>query len=167
MTVTSDTVFTALRSFLTALIPGVNVIKGLSNNVAMPGGDFIAMTPLYQNRLATNLDTYNDLGTVLGGTEIMTQSTQYTIQIDCFGPNSPDYANMITTAFRDDYGYQALQPNCTPLHADDPKQIPLVTAESQYEQRWSITALIQYLPQTIVPMQFFTKASTTISPALK
>jgi hypothetical protein len=160
----SDDVFMALRSFLLGLFPSMTVIKGLSNNIAMPVGGFIAMTPLFQKRLATNLNTYSDFGGVNGNTQTMTQSTIYTIQLDCFGVDSANTAATITTAFRSEYAVLAMTPNCTPLHADDPKQMPLIDAESQYEQRWTVTALLEYEPAVTIPMQFFNKATVTTIP---
>jgi hypothetical protein len=43
-----------------------------------------------------------------------------------------------------------------PLHADDPKQIPFINAEQQYEYRWVIEAHMQANQIVLgIPQQFF------------
>lgn len=149
---TQQTIFTALRSFILGLID-CEVIQGLGNNTPMPLGGFIAMTALLQNRLSTNIDTYTD-PVIVDGTKDVMQPTQYTIQIDCYGAYASDWAVTICALFRDEYGCTALAPSVQPLHADDPKMIPLSDGEMQYEERWSITAALQYNPVISVPQQF-------------
>jgi len=153
-------IFVALRAFILGLID-CEVIQGLGNGVPMPAGSFVAMTGLFQNRLSTNVDTYNDPVTS-GGTKDVMQPTQYTVQLDCYGPQSSDWATIITTMFRDEYACNVLEPNVAPLSADDPKMIPLVNGELQYEQRWSITALLQYNPVVSVAQQFADSLNVTL-----
>lgn len=152
MTPTQDDLFIALRAFIMSLIT-CEVVQGLGNGVPMPAGPFIAMTGLFQNRLSTNISSYVDPVTTTG-TKSAQQSVQYTVQIDCFGPLSSDWATTISTMLRDDYGCAALAPAVQPLYADDPKMIPLIDGEQQYEQRWSVTAALQYNPVITVPQQF-------------
>lgn len=157
---TQQSIFTALRSFILGLID-CEVIQGLGNNTPMPIGGFIAMTALLQNRLSTNVDTYTDPVLITGTKDVM-QPTQYTIQIDCYGANSSDWAVTICALFRDEYGCDALAPSVQPLHADDPKMIPLTDGEAQYEERWSITAALQYNPVISVPQQFADSLNVTL-----
>lgn len=73
-------IFTALRNFLLSIMPSnVECFRSVVNRVAEPtGSDFIAMTPLFQERLMINIDEYNDnffvgsiTGTVLDITEVI------------------------------------------------------------------------------------------------
>lgn len=166
---TQDNIFEAIRTFVLSVIT-CEVIQGLPNLVAMPVGGFISMTSLFQTRLLTNTSFYkdtfdeNDLPT---GTKDITQATEWTVQIDCYGDSSMQWANILTTLLRDDYSCRALAATkIQPLSADDPKQIPIVNGEQQYEQRWVITAKFQYNPVTAVPQQFFDEAVVVIHPAL-
>jgi hypothetical protein len=152
VTPTQQDVFTALRAFILGLIT-CEVVQGLGNGVPMPLGQFIAITALFQNRLSTNVDTYNDPVTVLG-TKKSQQAVKYTIQIDCYGPLSGDWAAILSTMLRDEYACIALAPNVQPLSADDPKMMPLIDGEFQYEQRWMVTAELQYNPVTSVSQDF-------------
>lgn len=153
-------VMTALRSLILSLIT-CEVIQGLGNGVPMPLGEFIAMTPLFQNRISTNVDTYAD-PTPTTGTKAAQQSVQYTVQIDCYGPDSSDWAAILSTMLRDEYACLSMAPDVQPLSADDPKMMPLIDGEQQYEQRWTVTALLQYNPVTATPMQFFDQANVGI-----
>lgn len=102
--------------------------------------------------------------TLAAGTESLLQSTELQIQIDVHGPNSSDNSQIISTLFRDEYAVdafgsfniaQSLDPlSITPLFVDDPKQIPFMNAEQQYEYRYTITAHIQANQTVVVPMQF-------------
>lgn len=91
------------------------------------------------------------------GVETVMQETKIVIQIDVHGPRSADNAQVITTLMRDSYGtefFDALGTGVSPLHADDPKQIPFINAEQQYEDRWVIEALLQADIVVSVPQQF-------------
>lgn len=174
ISITQQDLFLTLWTFITGVIPGaaqpdpnvkpeVEVVQGLDNKVPPPPGPHIVVTVMFFNRLATNIRSYNDPAvadpdTEDGGTEAIQQNAACHVQIDCYGPDSQDWAIMLTTLLRDPYGCDALAPNVSPLHADDPKQIPLVDSEAQYEQRWLVEAVLQYNPIVTVPMQFFDEA---------
>lgn len=154
-----DDVLTALRSFILSLIT-CEVVQGLGNGVPMPLGGFIAITPLFQSRLSTNQSGYAD-PTPTTGTRTATQAVQATFQIDCYGPSSADWANIFSTAWRDDLAVSALSPVAAPMYCDDPKMIALTDGEQQYEQRWTITAALQCNPAITTPMQFFAQAQVS------
>jgi len=105
------------------------------------------------------------------------QPTEWTIQIDVYGPNSADNAAMISTLFRDDFaiesftnsnsaappGWQNIPPGGTisvfydavrPLYADDPRQMSQVFGEQQWEQRWTVDACMQANQIVVAPQQF-------------
>ncbi len=202
------------------LSAGVPVILAQANRVAEPSSpDFVLMTPVRADRLATNTDASVDsffagsvAGTVLTVTGIqygkvnpgaqlfgpnvaantiirsqlsgpaggngtyrlsvsqtvsaqnfacgvtaMLQPTKVTIQLDVHGPKSWDYAQIISTALRDQYGvelFEELGPNITPLYADNPKQMPFLNGEAEYENRWVIMCELQADQTVVIPQQF-------------
>lgn len=148
VSITQAQVFAALRSFILGLI-SCEVVQGLGNEVPMPAGPFICMTPLFLNRLSTNVVTYN-------GTDAKAsrQAVQDTIQLDCYGPLSGDWAVILSTLLRDEYAALTLAPNVVPLHADDPVQMPLIDGEENYEQRWVVKAVLQYNPVVSLPQDY-------------
>lgn len=99
------------------------------------------------------------------GTENLLQPTQITFQLDVHGPNSHDNAQIISTAFRDDFAveaFAALNSNVYPLYADDPRQVPFINAEEQYETRYIIEALVQANQIVGIPQQFADSVSVTL-----
>lgn len=151
-----DDVFTSIRAFIRGVLP-CEVIQGLGNRVSMPLSGFVAMTQMAQNRLSTNVDSYAD-PTPTTGTVSAQQAMQITVQLDCYGPQSADWASILSTLLRDEYACIALAPLVQPLHADDPRMLPLIDGEEQYEQRWTLDARFQVKPIVITPMQFFDEA---------
>jgi hypothetical protein len=91
------------------------------------------------------------------GRRLATESVQMAIQVDVYGPNSGNFAQMVSAMFRDGYAvdqFAAISPAISPLYADDPRQLAFSDGEQQYENRWSIDVELQ-IDQTItVPQQF-------------
>jgi len=80
------------------------------------------------------------------GIAAITQPTKITFQVDVHGPNSANNAQSISTLMRDDFAIQSFLASgfdVTPLYADDPKQIPFMNAEGQWETRWIVEAVLQ------------------------
>lgn len=159
MTPVQDTLFIALRAFILTIVPGVEVIQGLGNGVPMPASQFICLTSSGQRRLRTNVSTYDPVAL----TRAVEQGTEYSIQVDCYGPTSSDYATAISTMLRDAYACDVLAPyGCQPLYTSDPTQSALVNGEENYEQRWMLTAVLQFNPVITVSQESATTA--TVSP---
>ena len=136
-------VFVSLVTFFKSFIPsGVEIIQAQENLVAMPKGGFIAMNNVGMDRLSFNVDTYNS---TLQQKFILTP-TNYAMQLDFYGPDSQVWAFETQSLFRDEYATDLFPANIQPLYADNPVQIPLIDGEEQYEQRWKITASLQYNP---------------------
>jgi hypothetical protein len=104
-------------------------------------------------------------GTMSAGSERFLQPTQITYQLDVHGPNSADNAQVVTTLFRDQFGVDAFALSgfdVTPLHADDPRQVPFINAESQFESRWIVEAHLQANQAISLPLQFADAAVVTL-----
>jgi hypothetical protein len=154
-------VYAALVPFITLVtgLAAANVVQGLPNRASMPMPGFISMQAIFRHRLRTNLHLpVNPAG---GGTQAIEEGVELSMQIDCYGPQSTDeiegaedWATILSTTLRDEYGVSQLQPaGVVPLYADDARMIPLVAGEDQYEERWSVDARFQYNPQTTIPQQ--------------
>lgn len=130
--------YTALRGFILSVIPGIEVIQGLGNGVPMPQGGFIAMTALSRTSLSTNHHDYTETQYKIS------QHQQYSMQIDCYGRQASDWASLLTSLLRDEYACSIFPHNIQPLYCDDARQMAVVNAEQQYEQRWMITAYFQF-----------------------
>ena len=179
ITPTDDILFKVLGDFIEGLID-CKAVQGFVNRAAMPIGGFIAMATLRQIRLSTNTTVYSDtfveqdvffggeevvfdgqtiaFGGTPNGTKAVAQAIEWTVQLDCYGVQSMQWANILTTLFRDEFSCSALKPYIQPLGADDPISLPLINGEQQYEQRWVVEAKFQYNPTTIISQQFFDQA---------
>lgn len=103
--------------------------------------------------------------TIAAGTQTLLQPTQLSVQIDVYGPNSSDNSQIITTVFRDEYAVDQFSTygyDVTPLYASDAKQTPFISGEAQYEERWTLTAVMQMNPVVTVPQQFASQLEASL-----
>ena len=220
LSITQTNIFTVLRSFLISILPtGTPVFQGQQNRVSQPSGaDYVEMTPLFQERMATNIDllvealftgsisgntltitavaagslqvgsqiygntiaagtiitalgsgsggvgnyTVNNAQTAISqpiqaGTQTKEQYTQVTMQLDIFGPNSADNAQVITTLFRDQYAADMFAQSgfdMAPLYTSDPQQFPFLDSNQQIETRWHLDVVLEANVTLTVPQQF-------------
>lgn len=104
------------------------------------------------------------------GTEQIEQHAKVTVQLDFHSADTTagDMAQTTSTLLRDDYGVQffaALTPplnGVVPLYADDPRQMPFLNAEQQYEWRWVLEAELQVNQVVVVPQQFADSIDVTL-----
>ncbi len=154
ISLTDADVFTALRTFLVAVLPaGTEIVQSQDNAVPMPAGAFVAMNNIGAKRLATNSDGYTP-GSVNPGSMAITTPTQYTMQLDFYGPSAASWAMTVQSLFRDDFGVAQFPATVQPLYADDPVQMPLITGEEQWLQRWRLSAVMQIDPTLTAPQDF-------------
>jgi len=91
------------------------------------------------------------------GTITVTQPTEVVIQLDVHGPNASDNAQIISTMWRDDYGYNFINGEnnaMAPLFTSDPRMAPFSDAEQQIEIRYILELHLQVNQAVIIPQQF-------------
>lgn len=160
--ITDQAVFTALRTFLIAILPsGTEVVQAQDNLVGMPEGGFVSMNNISKVRLATNTHSYTRNEDLITGTRSIQDRVQFTMQVDFYGPNSGEWAVMAQTLLRDEYGISLFPSNIVPLYSDDPIQIPLIDGEMNYTQRWKLRAVMQYNPVVTVTQQYAIELEAT------
>ncbi|WP_371432427.1 hypothetical protein [Novosphingobium sp.] len=165
---TQEQVYTALRSFLLAVLPsGTEVIQGQVNRVPMPPGpDWVLMQAMHRQQMATNAHTYHPPTDPVPatGTADIERSTSLDVQLDIYGPLSADNAQVITTLFRDDWGVDNLKSaGIAPLYCTEPAQMPLLAGEQQWIQRWTMTATLHGNIAITIPAEFADTLITTLS----
>jgi len=117
----------------------------LDSDVTVPlNNDYIVMTPILSERQATN-ETYYTFG-------FRNEASlyHYTIQIDCYGRNSGNNANVINLLFRGDYFNEK---GITPLRASNPRQLMFEGNEHQMIERWTMDAVVSYNPEIALAQQ--------------
>lgn len=157
---TEQAVFIGLRAFMLdvlAVLP-VNVVKGQANRVPMPTGpNFVILTPGGRAQLATTVRTYepSDDPAPADGARDTQRQTRLDVQVDIYGPAAAENVQIVSTLLRDMYGCDFLRPHkIQPLYCSDPRQLPLITGEKQYEQRWMLGATLQFNPTVSTSQQF-------------
>lgn len=99
------------------------------------------------------------------GVQMLLQPTKVTVQLDIHGPNSADNTQIISTTFRDEYAVDQFSTSgydVTPLYASEPRQVPFIDGEQQYEDRWVIDVVMQANPMVTVPQQFADEMQVTL-----
>lgn len=169
LTPTENQIFDALWGYVDTVFGSTisaNIFKGFQNMTATPAGtSYIVIQPgvvVRQNQIVRDYDAVNLVVNV-------ERDTQYSYQIDCYGPNGPDYANTLAVAWpslwTSDYfnGYLATPTPGAPLpvmalYADEPQQLNIVNAELQYEQRFMLKLVLQANQTVSLPQDFFNVA---------
>lgn len=155
ISVTQSMLYTALRTFLLGLVT-CPVLQSQQNRMAMPTGDFILMTGLGTPSLSTDKTTFAP-GSSNPGNETHARSTQWNVQLDCYGPDAADIAALIATAFKTDYAaaqFALAAIEIQPLYANDPRQMTIVDSEQQYEPRWIVELVLQFNPVVTLPQDY-------------
>lgn len=158
-------IYSVLYGFIKSVVDDtVEVIRGIENRVSAPIGDFIVMTIVHMERLATNVSEWNGVIETDTATRNIQQHIKLSIQLDCYGNNSFTNAVVLSTLLRDTYGVESLSPTIVPLYTDDPIQNPLVNSESQYESRWTTISYFQFSPIITITQNSFTKVNYVTNP---
>lgn len=154
-------VFRSFVTFFKTFIPSdVEIVQQQDNRVPMPKGAFIAMNNNGMDRLSFNVDSYD----ALTQGKSMLSSFVYEVQLDFYGPIAQAWAAETVTLFRDEYATDIFPANIQPLYADDPIQIPLISGESQYIQRWRLGARVQYKPTVSATHQSMLAIDIALAP---
>lgn len=157
LTPSEDQVFDAVWQAISALFPpeiAANVFKGFQNMTSTPLDSYVAISPgvnQRQDQIRHDYDPVNQL--VLIG-----RHTTYSYQVDCYGPAGPDYASIISIAWRSGYMADYVTANALPfqiLYADEPQQLNFSNGELQYEQRFMLRVYLQVNQTVALPQDFF------------
>ena len=149
VSITDQQILTAVRNWLVSAMTG-EVVQGYANRVSTPTGGYVTMSGLLKTRLGSNevtfsLPTFPDIV----GTEIDTQSYDYHIQLDAYGDDSADWASILNIAYHSQTAFLFFRsqfPGIAPLYMEEPKLVPVVTGEEQYELRWTMVIHLQFKP---------------------
>lgn len=157
--VTEDQAFDAVWQTVTQLFdPSVEqyIFKGFQNLTASPAGvSYIVISP--GTRVAQ--DQMRRVYDIANGLQVVQQHHTYYYQVDCFGPEGPDWATILSTAWHSpwvaDYAQSQGLP-FAPLYADRAEQLNIVNSESMYEQRFMTKLYVQINQAVSLPQDFFT-----------
>lgn len=172
LTPTEDVLFDAMWGFVSTLFDvsvQPYIFKGFQNMTSTPPGvSYIVISPGTKQRLNQIERDYD----AVNGLSNNTRRTIYCYQVDCYGPSGPDYADIVSVAWRtmwacDYFAGNNLNPPTgaplpvTPLYADEPNQLNIVNGENNYEQRFTSKLYLQANQIVGLPQDFFTVAPPT------
>lgn len=135
------------------------------NRSPMPKGGFCIITPLRFTRLSTTRDIKQDTGNPSTSAMGYTEVRQADIQVDIYGDNAGDRAIALETVFASSYGYdkiKAIDERLAPLYSSPAIQAPMINAESQWQERYTITLSLQAHITVSFPQDYFDKVESTI-----
>jgi hypothetical protein len=161
ISITDDQVFTSLRNWILGSAVLSECVQGPINRASMPRGgeNFVVMSPTLRARLSLNTTDYPTQDT-----QTNTASFDYSIQIDCYGPNSGDTATILHDSWYSDQAFNLLKPQgVSPLWIEEPRFVPLVNGEQQYENRWTMGLHLQFKPAITDAQQ--SASDVSINPA--
>lgn len=174
----ADCKFTGSIAGTTLTVSAVQ-IGMLADNAVVFGAGVTANTSIIQQLSGTTggVGTYElsvsqnvSSETLSAGTQTLTQSGELTLQLDFHSPDyaAGDFAMTVSTALRDEFGVdffasQAAPLNgVVPLYADDPRMVPFINEENQWEWRWVLDCKVQ-VDQTIgISQQYADSATVTL-----
>jgi hypothetical protein len=102
-------------------------------------------------------------GPLYAGYKTARQATELRVQLDVHGPVSGDNVQKLSTLLRDEYAtayFDATGLDLMALYAGDPRQVPFINGEAQWEERWALDVALQANQIVQVPQQFADEVHT-------
>lgn len=158
-----DNIIDALADFIEPLCGTCQ--QAQANRAPMPDGEFCILTPLRFIRKSTTESTRGDTGDNTTSTMSYKEVRQADIQVDIYGDGAGNRANILETVFRSKYAWEtikAIDSRLAPLYSSDAIQAPMTNAESQWQERYTITLSLQADITVTLPQDYFDSIEFTL-----
>lgn len=162
LNISHDDLYADVRAYLLGVFPGFEVIQGYSNNVPLPQGSFVLLNIIHESDLSTNA-TWYDIDTQ---SAYVSRTVEVMMQIDFYGERAGEAARIFTNLWRDFHAAERLA-KCKPLFCDNPKYMPITNERADYEQRWMVTAYLNYNPTIKHDQDFVTEFDIKTNPIIE
>ncbi len=168
LNVDDDDIYAGVAGFVRVCVPqGVTIQRGQQNRVPMPSGPCVILTTLgAPERFGTNDDetlttsewtsddnvssdsslTADAGGNTYGFVATETADFAYQVQADFYGPSAESWAMAAEILWRGKLAWYNMPAYMKPLYSEGRMQLPLVGAENQWIQRWTMTLTLDYQP---------------------
>lgn len=152
--------YKAMRTYIIDLfnLPGENVIRGHSNNAPLPVGDFVVMNIIHESDLSTTEHNYD----IDAENAEVKSSIEAHMQIDFYGSDSARLSRTFCGLWRDYYACDRIDV-FKPLFCTDPRHLPFTNEKSEYEERYTLTAVLNYIPVVTHDQDYVKKISITLN----
>ena len=165
ISLTTDNVYDAVHGFLKNVlgIAADKVVRAYQDNVPTPFPyPFIYMSIRQNVRNSTNMNGYQSSAS----TNTVKWSNILDVQIDFYGQDSMDQAQVVKGLFRDDYGVNFFEESgLVPLYADEPVMSASEDEKGNFMVRQTMTLHFNTHPQVVVPQDFFENAEIVVKNA--
>lgn len=161
---TVDNVIDVVADFIEGVGLG-SCQQAQADRVPMPLGAFNIITPLRFRRLGSTTEIKGDTGSQSTSTMGYTEVREAEIQVDLYGNSAGDRAIQLETLFRSSYGYETIKgidDRLAPLFSTEAIQAPMINAESQWQERYTITLTLQAHITVTLNQDYFDKVNFTI-----
>lgn len=156
-TILIDAVIEAVAKFVAPFVGNavgvtdtpVPIIRAQVNRVSPPPGPFVELRDILQVNLIQPMQNQSSDPAVQQAT--VTTYARIDVQADLYGPSAGDWVRALEAVFRAPYAPDQFPDGIKPLYSSDAHQLPLVTGEEQYENRYVITLSLEYNPDVIIP----------------
>jgi hypothetical protein len=147
---------------------GTLIRKGQQNRVPMPAVPFVQLTTVgVPRRIGTNADSIEPIivnGELTGFDLDIAADFEYSMQVDFISPDAEAWSMSAELLWRDKAAWYAMPEGIKPLYSEGRMQLPVVGAENQWIQRWTMTLVLDYQPTLTLPTQAATSATVIPEP---
>jgi len=166
LNIDDNAVYAGVAAFIATIIPEGTVIqRGQQNRVPMPKNSCVIITTLgAPERIGTNEDETEPADNVQGFSVSVTADFMYQVQADFYGAAAESWAMSVEIVWRDKIAFASMPSGMKPLYSDGRQQLPLVGAENQWIQRWTMTLVLDYQPTWTQATQAATAATVIPEP---
>lgn len=165
ISLTTDTVYDTVHSFLTTVLGIVadKVVRAYQDNVPTPFPyPFIYMSIRQNTRNSTNMNTFQSGNS----TNAIKWSNILDVQLDFYGQDSMEQAQVVKGLFRDDYGVNFFEASgLVPLYADEPVMSASEDEKGNFMVRQTMALHFNIHPSVIIPQDFFENAEIVVKNA--
>jgi hypothetical protein len=101
-------------------------------------------------------DITADSSQPVGGSSFVVEVTadfEYSVQADFYSPDAESWAMSAELLWRDKIAWYSMPDGMKPLYSEGRQQLPIVAAEAQWIQRWTLTLVLDYQPTWSQPTQ--------------
>ncbi len=150
-----DNTYDALARVVALFMRGGSVVRGQVNRVPLPAGLCAVLTNVHTDNLSRPaVDYLAVVPPALMSVGVIGARLSIQWQIDFYGNVAEDISAAFIAAFRSAWCPTQFPEGIAPLYCTDATNAPLVTGEQQYENRFMVTATMQYNPAVTVPQEF-------------
>lgn len=165
VSLTADSIYDSVHAFLKSVLgwDKEKIVRAFQDNVPTPFGyPFIYMSIKQNTRNSTNSRAYSSLTSKAG----VSWSNILDVQLDFYGQDSMDDAQIVKGIFRDDYAVDFFRSSgLVPLYADEPMMSASEDEKGNFMVRNTMILHFNTHPSVVIPQDFFGNAEIVVKNA--